>query len=304
MSKGNPTILLDAAKMHFDRIGDGSEKMMEGLKAEMARADKTRPIAVPDTDIRTIMQTAQAVKRAGVYPFFVTRLAATAMYNDAQDGTEVGGMITMGGVRTAAEALFGASREPELALMISQGYAAILAGTFFDIDEKKLALMKKGYENGFANEATYHGCAQCTIKAFFDAMDIAGEKPDYLFRAASSLAGGIGICTDSACGAYSGSNLIIGTYNGRTHESLGKEGSSARPSHRIAQVVHDKFIAAYGSTICRDLHCCKMGRAYNLRDEKEAGDFHNAGAHDEYCPTTVGIATAWLIEALMDEGLI
>jgi len=63
-------------------------------------------------------------------------------------------------------------------------------------------------------------------------------------------------------------------------------------------------MAAYGSVNCRDLHGCKMGRAYNLRDKDDRVDFHEAGAHDVICPTTVGLGVSWLIEILYDEGLI
>ena len=98
--------------------------------------------------------------------------------------------------------------------------------------------------------------------------------------------------------------MIIGTLAGRTLERLGEPDNPSRPAHALSQKIHDRFMAAYGSVNCRDLHVCKFGRAYDLRDPQQAAQMHDAGGHDAICPATVGLATSWLIDVLLEEELI
>lgn len=307
MSKDVQSNVISAAKTYFGSISkEGWDGFFKGVESEVTRtAEKLGSDDIEIIEpIGTLIKTARMVKKAGVFPYYIICLAAAALYSEAKEEAEIADAIALKGVRSAVEDLYELSMEPELSYMISDAYACILKGNLFCTDERKIELMRTAYEHGFYNEATYHGCAQCTIKAFYDTIGSQGKEQDYLFKAASGMAGGITCCIDSACGGYSGANLIIGTYVGRTLDSLGKEGSSAKKSHELGRFVHDKFIEVYGSTICKDLHTCKFGRSYNLRDPEEAQAFHNAGAHDEYCPTTVGLASSWLVEVLFDQGLI
>jgi len=301
--------VMEKASEFFGSIsGEVYAPLLDGLEKELEQAMQKKAFDAVCQDgaggAEAAMQTARIVKKAGVYPFYVTRLAAAAIYVEAQSSSHIAETIDMVGIRAAVSDLYELCLEPELTFMIAQAYKQILQGALSQVDYKKLGLMKQGYENGFFNEAAYTGCAQCTLKAFFDIIGLAGAKQDYLFKAASGLAGGVACCTDSACGAYSASNLIIGTYVGRTLEKLGQKGNSAGKSHALGQVVHDKFIEVYDSINCCDLHLCKFGRNFDLRDRQQQKDMHNAGGHDEFCPTTVGLATSWLFEALYDAELI
>ncbi len=309
MSKECLAYVMEKASVFFVSIsGEECSPLLYGLEKELKQAMQKKAFDAAcqgkcdGTEVA--LQTARIVKKAGIYPFYVTRLAAAAIYAEAQNNSHIAETIDMIGIRAAVSDVYEFCLEPELTFMIAQAYKQILQGTLFQVDCKKLVLMKQGYENGFFNEAAYTGCAQCTLKAFFDVIGLAGSEQNYLFKAASGLAGGVSCCTDSACGAYSASNLIIGTYVGRTLEKLGQKGNSAGKSHALGQVVHDKFIEVYGSINCCDLHLCKFGRNFDLRDKQQQEDMHNAGAHDEFCPTTVGIAAAWLFEALYDAELI
>ncbi len=50
-------------------------------------------------------------------------------------------------------------------------------------------LIEQAAQAGFEYEHTYRGCAQCTIAAVQETLDL---KNDAIFKAASGLAGGCG----------------------------------------------------------------------------------------------------------------
>jgi C_GCAxxG_C_C family probable redox protein len=161
------------------------------------------------------------------------------------------------------------------------------------------ALMKKAYKLGFEYEKVYKGCSQCVLAAV---QDLFGEKNDDVFRAASGLAGGAGLCGDSGCGAYSGGILALSQLHGRVRENFLDPERTRRKSFDLAKRLHDRFIAEYGSVICRDIQQKILGRGYYLRDPEEFEKFEKAGAHAEKCPSVVGNAAGWVAEILWAEG--
>ena len=161
------------------------------------------------------------------------------------------------------------------------------------------ALTKKAYNLGFQYEKVYKGCSQCVLAAV---QDLFGEKNDDVFRAASGLAGGAGLCGDSGCGAYSGGILALSQLHGRVRENFLDPERTRRKSFDLAKQLHDRFIAEYGSVICRDIQQKILGRGYYLRDPEEFEKFEKAGAHAEKCPSVVGNAAGWVAEILWAEG--
>jgi C_GCAxxG_C_C family probable redox protein len=298
-----------AVQMFWGNLSDESYQPFEvGLKSELAQAQAEKGAVFDSTDqdlVELSLQLALYCKKAGVYPFYTTSLAASAIYFDAVKNAQVGNAIVLNGIRVVVEDMYGLSFEPELTYMIRKAYEKILADSLFDIDNKKISLLKKAYELGFYNEATFHGCAQCTIKAFFETVSKKGEQQEFLLKAASSMSGGIACCCDSACGAYSGCILIIGSYVGRELSDMGKaDGKTVEQSNILGQRIHDEFEDVYGSNICGEIHIEKFGQRYDFRDEAQAIAFHDAGAHDDKCPATVGLATSWVASALYDEDLL
>lgn len=165
--------------------------------------------------------------------------------------------------------------------------------------EKKKAVMKKAYNLGFEYEKVYKGCSQCVLAAV---QDLFGEKNDDVFRAASGLAGGAGLCGDSGCGAYSGGIMALSQLYGRVRKNFLDPERTRRKSFDLAKQLHDKFIAEYGSVICRDIQQKILGRGYYLRDPEEFEKFEKAGAHADKCPSVVGNAAAWVAGTLWAEG--
>ena len=161
------------------------------------------------------------------------------------------------------------------------------------------AIGKKAYNLGFQYEQVYKGCSQCVLAAV---QDLFGERNDDVFRAASGLAGGAGLCGDSGCGAYSGGIMALSQLHGRVRENFLDPERTRRKSFDLAKKLHDKFIAAYGSVICRDIQQKILGRGYYLRDPEEFGKFEKAGAHAGKCPSVVGSAAKWTAEILLKEG--
>jgi C_GCAxxG_C_C family probable redox protein len=160
------------------------------------------------------------------------------------------------------------------------------------------ATLKEAYDLGFEYEKVYKGCSQCVLAAI---QDLFEAKNDDVFRAASGLAGGAGLCGDGCCGGYSGGIMALSQFYGRTREKFLDPDRTRKRSFDLAKKLHDKFIAEYGSVICRDIQQKIFGRPFYIRDADEFGKFEKAGAHDEKCPAVVGKATRWVAEILMEE---
>lgn len=245
-------------------------------------------------------------KNQGVYPHFTTKLAAAALYYYAQiQNNEIYNKILTNGLKAAIKEVCGLDNEPELAHLIWEAYKTILSGEFFNIDRKRLKIVKSAFEVAFKNEAMYGGCPQCLIKSFLTICNKNDEKSKHMFKSASALSGGIACCNDSACGAYTGAMMVIGSCVGREIKDLDDEnGETGARGNDIGRIVHDKFMDTYGTLICKEIHMNKFGREFNFRHAAHLVEFREAGAHEDKCPMVVGIANSWVCGALYDEGLL
>jgi C_GCAxxG_C_C family probable redox protein len=159
--------------------------------------------------------------------------------------------------------------------------------------------LKKAFDLGFQYEKVYRGCSQCVLAAI---QDLFQKKNDEVFRAASGLAGGVGLCGDGCCGAYTGGVMALSQLYGRTRENFLDPDRTRKKSFDLAKKLHDKFIVEYGSVICRDIQQRIFGRPFYIRDADESAKFEKAGAHEEKCPTVVGNGARWVAEILMEEA--
>ena len=96
--------------------------------------------------------------------------------------------------------------------------------------------------------------------------------------------------------------MALSQLHGRVREKFLDPERTRRKSFDLAKKLHDKFIAEYGSVICRDIQQKILGRGYYLRDPEEFEKFEKAGAHAEKCPSVVGNAAKWVAEILWEEG--
>lgn len=166
----------------------------------------------------------------------------------------------------------------------------------------KQAILNKAYQSGFEGERNVRGCAQCTIAAVQDALNV---RNDFVYKAGSGLAGGAGECTDGLCGGYSGGIMSMSMFFGRTREeeATRKGRKDKYVSFRMASALHDKLMEKYGSVICAGIQKKIFGRSYDLRDEEQKQQFREAGAHelDDKCCAVVGDGARWATELILNE---
>ncbi len=108
----------------------------------------------------------------------------------------------------------------------------------------------------------YHNCSQCSAVAI---METYGLKNDELAKAASGLAGGIGIAT--VCGGLTGAALAlslkygrdVGVFQGTEEEAVAKSRTATEVTGKLAKWFEREF----GSVICQELCKGYMGADLN-----------------------------------------
>jgi len=159
----------------------------------------------------------------------------------------------------------------------------------------------KAYELGSHYERTYHGCSQCSIAALQDVFNI---RNDDIFKSATGLSGGSALSSEGSCGAYVGALMVLSQIVGRERDKFEDAEGVRFTTHKLSGKLRQKFIDEYGSIICRNIQTKVLGRPYYLADPQEFEKFHNAGAHDIYCPKVVGNAARWMAEIIQDAKLV
>lgn len=144
------------------------------------------------------------------------------------------------------------------------------------------------------------GCAQTTIAGIFGALDIWNED---VFKAASGLADGLGLTGDGTCGSLTAAAMVIGYLFGRERKDFADMRKPMR-SYVLSKVLHDGFVAKYGSCRCYDVQERLMGRTYNLYDADELREAFSSGMLD-HCSTLVGemarLATRLILQEMARE---
>ncbi len=153
---------------------------------------------------------------------------------------------------------------------------------------------------GTEYERKFGGCSQCVVGAI---RDVAGGVDDSVFKAATGLAGGVGL-SGATCGALTGGVLVIGSFIGREYHQFADPGKIRFKTFDLSRHLVARFEKEYGSSLCHDIQKKIMGRSYRLFDEKEHNAFIQAGGHDDKCPKVAGKAARWVAEILLEEGLI
>ena len=161
--------------------------------------------------------------------------------------------------------------------------------------------MKEAYERGFHHERNYAGCAQSLLLAVQETFEM--EDPA-VFRAASVLAGGMGLTMKGPCGGLTSGIMALSQKYGRERNKIDDIERVRFISYELARKLYQRFIDEYGSCICQDIQRKVLGRAYNLADAKEYEEFEKAGGHAEKCPSVVGKAASCVAEIILEqEGL-
>ncbi|MEW5726034.1 MAG: C-GCAxxG-C-C family protein, partial [Thermodesulfobacteriota bacterium] len=162
-------------------------------------------------------------------------------------------------------------------------------------------LAKKAFDLGYKYEIDYKGCGQCALGAIQDAL---GLRDDAVFKAATGLAGGVGLMGDCGCGAYLGGVMALSSFLGRTKDAFADPDKVRFKSFALARKLHERFLEEYGTVNCHAIHLNVFGRPFFLWDDDERVKFDQAGGHSTKCPQVVGLGAKWVVELLAQEGLI
>ena len=165
---------------------------------------------------------------------------------------------------------------------------------------KRDEILNQVEELAFQYEKEYGGCSQCVIGAVKKAL---GNISDDVFKAATGLAGGLGL-TGNNCGALTGGIMVLSVYMGREFDNFSDPERIRFESFRLTRKLIERYMTEYGSLNCQDIQTRIMGKYFNLRDEKEYSEFIAAGGHDDKCPSVCGKAARWVVEILIEEKLI
>ena len=168
----------------------------------------------------------------------------------------------------------------------------------------KWEAMEKAFKTAYEGEAHRENCAQETFHAV---SSVLGIKNYQMFKSLSPLEAGGAITTAGSCGGFSAGLIAMGYFFGRDYKQWG-EGNNYIKASILGQKLYKKFMKQYGTVICREIHKKIYGRNFKLMDEVNLGIdkdevkiFLEMGAHDNICPTVVGLSAMWTIDIIWNE---
>lgn len=254
--------------------------------------------------MRELGSAAELCRANGTLPYYLTMICGYGFACAQKQPLlkEIKNGIDAKGLKYAAEKVSEIYNKPDLIQLINEQYQNARR----DILETKelIALKKRAYNLGFFNEEAYRGCGQCALLTMFE---LTGDTDELLFQMATGLSGGMAICNDGACGGYSGGILFLGRYSGRRLKEMKENGDKETQykNYYMCQDLHDKFTEAFGSVVCKDIHCKIFGgRWFCLRDKEVRDEFEEAGAHKDKCTAVIANACMWIAEILVKYGYL
>ena len=260
------------------------------LTAAEIAADEARA-AVSDEGALT--RALLAVRLAGEYPYYIEKTMAAILLQNAEKGVDLRQtLISLTGIGS-----------PDILYCILQQAESLKNGLDAE-DTARVDYVKKAYSIGFQIEQTYKGCGQCTIMAIDHLMGTCHED---VFLSATGFSGGMALCGDGVCGGYAGGMMMLCLQQGRALAPMKENGDKENQyaGYEASQMLHDKFVACYGSPICEKIHEGMFdGESFILRTKERRNEFEEAGAHKVVCTTVVALACAWVAEILVDRGLV
>lgn len=241
-------------------------------------------------------------RKYGIMPYYLAQIIAGVFYlKNYLKQFQMPDGFDADDLHACVRAYCQIGQEVELVQLIIDQHSRLMIGQISE-NAEHVRTIKAAYASGFLCEYTYKGCAQCTLAAFFP---WTGKAEPALFRAASGFSGGMGILGDGCCGGYTGGALAMGQMAGRRWERMLDDGDKDEQfrSYAMVQKLHDRFISAYGSVICANIHQCIFGQSHSLKTKAGRDIFEAAGAHQDKCTSVVAAASAWIAEILLDEGI-
>jgi hypothetical protein len=161
-------------------------------------------------------------------------------------------------------------------------------------------ILREAEEKAFAYERDFHGCCQSVLAALQDVFD---QRDDDVFRAASGLAGGIGLTSESCCGGLTAGVLFLGQLCGRERGpdgSFGDKENRRFKAYKYSQYMTEKYFDEYDSCQCGEITRIKTGKTYVLAKPEQYKEFVDRGAHSHICPDVAAMAARWAAEIVLD----
>ena len=115
---------------------------------------------------------------------------------------------------------------------------------------EKENMLKEVYDKAKGYELKGGNCAQCTIAAIFEILEVEDEG---VIKAATGMADGVGLTGDGHCGALSGGTMAISYFFGRSKEDLGRMGKQIK-ALMLSKKLHDEFVEKFSTCRCADIH--------------------------------------------------
>jgi mannitol-1-phosphate 5-dehydrogenase len=232
-------------------------------------------------------------------PHLIRALAAALLYRNPEDAgaTYVQEQLASLGLLDAIRALCELTAdEDDLVIAIARDYGRLCAEDHWaDLAQQASAL-------AFEHEKVYHGCGQCALAAILETLDQFDEAAAAaVFEAATGLAGGLGLVGNSTCAALIGATLVFGLLYPRRRANFDGDRENKYRTYSMAQRLRQRYLDAYGSIFCHEIHRRVLGRAFDLRDPAEREAFEAAGAHDDKCTSVVARAAQWAVEIIGEE---
>ena len=81
-----------------------------------------------------------------------------------------------------------------------------------EIQKNKKKLLEKAYELGLVYENKFGGCAPGCLLGCMETLGVVDEN---LYKASTGFSGGLGVTSESQCGALSGGVMFLGILFGR-----------------------------------------------------------------------------------------
>jgi len=98
--------------------------------------------------------------------------------------------------------------------------------------------------------------------------------------------------------------MVLSIFLGREYNNFVDTKKVRFKSYKLSKKLTNRFEEEYGSTICYNIQRKIMGKAYNTWDKQQYNEFLKAGGHDDKCPSVCANAAKWIIEILLEEGLL
>jgi mannitol-1-phosphate 5-dehydrogenase len=287
--------------------GDDMGRWIEGVLAQTNNptlrdtvdrygADPRRKLRRSDRLVGPVLL---ARKHGIATPHLIRALAAALLYRNPKDAgaTYVQEQIASLGLPDAIRMLCELTPDEEdLVAAIAEAYNRLRAKDHWaDLARQASAL-------AFEHEKIYHGCGQCALAAILETLDQFDEAAaDAVFEAATGLAGGLGLGGNSTCAALIGATLAFGMLYPRRRVNFDGDRENKYRTFSMAQRLQQRYLDAYDSIFCHDIHRRVLGRAFDLRDPAEREAFEAAGAHDDKCTGVVARAARWAVEIIGEE---